>query len=484
MFLLLVATYFCAPIHHPNFYFQLTLGNWIRHNGQLPVEDLWSAAGSGATYYADTWLFAAAVSMIEQFWGASGLLSAKLMLYVTFVGLVASALSARAGSRFIGAALTAIVAAAVFERGSFEPSVLGWGLFFFCLQLSSLLFASSRFNRDLSRLLLLLVLYVNVHPSAYLAIGWIVFSVLTSETLSSRQKAVAALAALAAVFCTPYFGFQLLPSIGAFLSDTAHNLLVHPRAGTVFHYSIAFVVLLWVLLLLCLHQAPAALKPREIALPALLTLAAFMCVDYAPYAIIGLAYALAGVWGLVDAGSLGNLGRGVDALQRRTAGWDLRGIIWVLFCLVMVNGVQLWRLPLSLAGYPIKSFDYLVDREIDGPVLIDSRFAPYAAYRTAGADGLPAAKPVFDPRTPALNLELGNLMALFERSGKRPNEYLTAKQPRVIVCQTQSLLCELAVLSSRWNLVFEWFKPLDDPEPLPQALRRGSSWQIFLLTEH
>ena len=480
MFLLLVATYFCAPIHHPNFYFQLTLGNWIRHNSELPVQDLWSAAGEGAAFYSDSWLFAAVVSIIEQYWGENGLLYAKLLLFVSFVGLLGSALSAKAGSRFVGASLTAVVAAAVFESSSLEPNVLGWALFFYCLEVCSRLSSAQDFAKNLSRLTLLLVLFVNVHASAYLAIGWILFTIWSGADLSAKQKTIAAAAVAASVLCTPYFGSQLPPVLGAFFTQTAHDLLVHPNAGTAFHFSIAFVVLLWVLLLLCLHQAPTALKARDAALAAVLTLAALMSVDYAPYAIIGLAYALAQVWGAAGAENLGNLGVGIDALHQRAVSWDQKGIIWVMFCLVIVNGVQLSRLPLSLGGYPIKALDYIVNENLPGPILTDSRFAPYVAYRTAAADGVPTTKPSVDPRTPSLNLELGNMMSMFERSGRRAEEFLNSTDPGAILCREESLLCELAQLSSAWELKFEWYKSVDDPEPLPQALRKGTSWRIYL----
>lgn len=480
MFLLVLASYFCAPIHHPNFYFHLLLGNWIRAHGALPTMDYWSAAGEGAPFYATNWAFDVAVSWIEQAWGEQGLLNFKLLLFVSFIGLIASALSRRSGSRFLGAALTALIAAGVFESSSLEPDVIGWGLFFFCFDSFLQLMRSENFARGLAKLFLLLIIYVNVHASAYLVIAGILAALPTASAFNGRQKTALAAAAALAAFCTPYLGGQLLPVTSAFFVELAHHALLHPRAGTLFHYPTAFVLLLWMLLLACLQQSPRSIGARELALLVLLTLGALMAVDYSPYAIIALGYAVAGLWGEVGPQGLGNLGRGIEAFRLRASEWDLKGIVWVLFCLVIVNGVQLFRLPLSLGGYPVKAMDFVVDRQLPGPILVDSRFAPYVAYRTSDASGMPSAKPAVDPRTPTLAFDLGRQMTLFERSGQGLDKFLSAAAPRLILCRTESLLCEVAARSAEWRLVFEWFKAVDDPEPLPEALRKGTSWLIYL----
>jgi hypothetical protein len=484
-----LGSYLCSSIHSPRFFENLTIGHWIRSHRSVPVEFIWSLAGDGAGWRATSWLFQASLSVLEECLGSDPLIVVKMLSMVCGFLTLYFVLSSRAGDRLFGGFLATVIGCGMFVSNDFTAQLIVWPLLLLSLELVYRCLESSSRSGSTGRSLLgalfiINVLYANLHYSSLVSVlsGVVLLFALPVDSLENKRiRWIAAGILLLSQFVTPYAGAQMINAVGEIWQMSFLEIGHRLNPGTAFHYPVAFVFLLWLVLAVFLHEFPSGLRRIEAFAALVSTLAALGSAEAAPYALIFLGFGLAGLWRRAAEGrmELGNLGEGFRSMGKALGAFPLLGSVFLLLCVCIVNVMNLWRIPYTKTLLPAVEVDYLLEHSLRDPVLHDPFVGSYLVYRFASSRGEPARRVVVSEESKYLNQEffLGNVAF----QGLKPGweNYLSSLAPNTILCRTDSIQYAWLKNDPRWHarVAYGVELPSKNAENL---LRRGAyGWIIF-----
>jgi hypothetical protein len=472
-----VATYLCTGIHFPEFYEHLTRGKWILENAELPKKYIWSVIGSNLDWSDSNWLFNIFVSWVETNFGTSGLISAKMLVCVFTVASFSILFSKISKDRFLGTIVAILVCCGLLHLAPFTAELLGWGelalLIFICEQIKSNPEKTHKRSWLLFTLLLLSIIYANTHASYGLA-AFFCFSFFKG----SRATNILIFAIfIVAAFANPYFGGHLLTALKVCYNHVFFDILLQRDPASIYNFSVAFLVLLWLLLALFWHYRSGSLTAFQVAQAGVFSLIGLASSYVLPISIIVIGILICKVWDSEKPENLGNLGQSISHFKRQLSGISPIGMLWVLLCITIVNTANHLKSPTSNVLLPKKEVEYLIETGFTPPLYHESFIGAYLAYRFSSEKGQLQNAVMITNSSLNLSLQAARAEFSLRNLGDDWRESFGSYAPNTVLCRQSSSLYQFLSENPDWRLLFQ-----DSSNQVKTTKQKGNNpfkWAVF-----
>ena len=479
-FLVLLASYLSQPIQRGQVFWDLTLGRWIWEQFSFVHTDIWTLGRAKYPITEVGWLFSVLCHFLEKAFGFVGLMVLKLGLFFLFLLALTFLYASRARSLFFGTLISTIVGAAILQNAELGSQILAWSLFLFTLEG---LYRCDGCELRISKLTLLLglicALYTNLHASVILLV---VFAVIfTRRFYGALSGYTVAFSGLLASLISPHFGFHLFEALTLFLENLSVELIFRLSPATVFHYDMAFLILLGTLavilgravslprfeLVLCLTAAALGLGARSML----------------PFSLLTCGLLVSICWGQAD-GSLGELSVGIKRLQvrlRKFLSASPHGFAFVMICLAIVNTASLLKNPVFWPEFPKREASLILSRDLPFPLLHELGVGAYLSYRFSDEKGQVKRKVFARDKIGFPYDQLVELKALPKLELGWSKNFERAK-PRSVLCRSSDPLFEYLKADPSWRLDVFAGVPVEDLEPADaiEKVRMPFVWAVFV----
>lgn len=265
---------------------------------------------------------------------------------------------------------------------------------------------------------------------------------------------------------TPYFGVQMLSGALSGLNTLATFSLLQLQPGTIYHFPISFMLVLWVLLAMFWHYQPQTIRRGAMLVAVGTTLLAFAWRELAPYALIVLALSLATVW--EDASKdgvtaeLGKIAEGIRRLAAKLGAVPSIGVTWLALCFTIVNVAHLFNVPVAEFLLPMSAVNAVLEDKSGRPVFHSPDVGGYLIYRFANEQGEPSTdahggpqrKVLFDERVFEFDSTLGARLFRVRQSGAGLSSILPRFGSNEVLCHRFDSLCALLLQDGSWQRIF------------------------------
>ncbi len=478
-FVFALGSYLCAYVTEADFYFHLLIGRWIGAHHALPRTDFWTIALHGNRWFAENWIFDVLLAKTEHLFGWTGLAIFKLTLCILFVSSAAALFCRSAGNLFFGTVLAAVVACGVLEQAHFGPQLLALSLFTYLL------------NRNLrpredrcgaacyTTTGLAAVLLANTH-SAYLLALVCSAAILCARKSASNARIFGLL--ILCAFASPYFGALIRFEVFDLGAQLKYFLQTQSAVATVFDYSFSFLLLLWTLVA-CLARGNRTEKSApsvELVLAGLLSISAFTVKYLLPEALILTAVVCARAWAELSRRRMDNeLTRSFLVLQAKLSALPSSGVIWVLFCIFVVNSVNFTRRPNIDWLLPRRELDYVLEKNLPFPLWHESGVAPYVIYRLSDENGEPRKLAAIDFRAVRKHPEF-----LWEEKGGLWKKSFLQLRPKSVLARVNTALYEHLSDDPKWRLAFQGGEEISRFVEKPAKTTPFYAWAVFVSADN
>jgi hypothetical protein len=298
---------------------------------------------------------------------------------------------------------------------------------------------------------------------------------------------------LLALFVSPYFGLQVFSGAALWVNEFSVGVLLQKQGGSVFHWDFSLLlVLLGVLVLLAVERRVFPRKGETLPL-VVFSIVSLVSRTAVPWALVMCGYAVASQWGrqvlesdpaALRDGSESKTPKpkkgakasssetkegfveGISALSRVFCRLPSPGLEFLLGCIIIVNVVNYSKLPAGLGLLPLKEADYILDKNLKGPILnhpdvggfLQWRFGTRKDEAESSAPLTtqePEVRPAADHRTVGINPRFGaEILRLYKLDIGWENT-LYSYQPRVALVRTIDPLYQILIRLPQWHLVHE-----------------------------
>jgi len=450
LILIAISSYLCSSIHYPEFFEHLTKGNWILANGELPGTYLWTLVGSQLEWADPNWLFEVGVSFVETQFGIKGLVLTKLLLCIFVLISFSSLFSYLAKDLFFGTSLSILVSCGILFHSPFLPMLAAWSLLAgILLQACKFKDAEKLLSKDLLFIFILAVIYANTHGS-FIACTLFVFILVSLN--KQKRLALFLVLLLAAVF-SPYFGVQILTSLKTGWNHFYLDVVLQREPANIYNFTLAFVVLLWLIFALFWHYVPKAVSLGPILLVGFLTLAGLGASFVLPFALFILGFVISIVWSDGGYQNKKNLGEAIHKFKTMLSGITAMGGLWFLSCLCAVNIINQYRSPESKTLLPNNEVEFMIERGIKEPLFHEGFIGGYLVYRFSDEKGEPRNNVMHS----SYSMQLYPKAAVADHSlsslGEDWREGFKAYAPNTVLCRASSPLYQFLFENPEWKLL-------------------------------
>jgi len=284
---------FLHPVGNSDIFWQIKGGEWIWQNGQVPGHDIFSYTASGAGWVDFEWLSEILFFSVEKLSGFAGLSFLSLgfgLLLTTMLFFGLRNVSRSTGLALVFTFLILFLSASRFQL--LRPELFGF--FFFTAFLSILAVEKRPSIRSLLPLLLLQILWTNMHASAI--VGPFVVLIFA---VRDRRLFFLFLVLLAAMIVNPFtYEVYLYPFQHMMAGFTLSTTSDWTGAG-LFSGRIGFGA--WAAIILSLVSLFLIIMKRRVSFPLLVISALFVAAGiwiarFLPFAIISLCFLLADIF--------------------------------------------------------------------------------------------------------------------------------------------------------------------------------------------
>ena len=451
-----LGAYLCTGLFSPQFFWHLTVGRWIRAHQALPTVDLWTLAGLNHTWKTPSWLFEYLLAVIDGVGGEKALAVFKVSLFCLYVLTLSFVLSRAAGDRFIGTLLGFLCACGTLADSPFEPSVFGWVLFLLLLDCAALWLKKDGRRRVLVSAFCLAVLYANIHPSLVFALLCSSIIILSPRAIEERDNhwtnVLFPFVLIVSLFCTPYWGTELLGSLVGFFREARINCVLQLNPADVYDYSFSFLLVSWLILAVLWKESQQALSAPEVLLLVVASLAGMADKAMIPYALLLVSFFSARTWAAGERGTFGRFGEGLERLRAHLVKYPPEGVLWIALVVVIINVAPLMKMPVLRAALPERELDYVLRQNLPFPLLHDSFIGPYVIFRLSDAEGNPRKLAAVDSRVRQLSPQLAWQEAKLAELGPGWREFRNFVSPKTVLCRSSQALCQALLRDPQWRL--------------------------------
>jgi len=456
---LAVGSYLASSLFAPEFFEHLVVGRWITSQRALPTEYYWTLLASDLAWRPVSWGFALCVSLFESFFGETGLAIYKLSGFLFFVLSATTFYTCQARDGFFGTIIGLLVSCAVLTNATLSPMLFGWGFFLSTLGLVYL-YTECKLKPSvaLSSIFICGLLFANTHGFSLIVLPILLTHLLfdSNQQPETKKRLLSALSAYTlSQFCTPYLGAQILQVLHAFINQLSLDFYFQLSVSTIYDFPLAFLVLILLLLGVFWSSAPKSLRLAEALLLALFALFALAQSNALPVALILAGYYTCNIWGRSNTGELGQLAEGFMQLRAKLMKLSPFGVLWIALCVLLVNVVNIYRIPSSRSHLPQAEVDYILEHELPFPLLHQREIGPYLVYRFSNERGEPKKKAALTPTALRLAPEIGRYEIALERFASGWQKFFDFIAPQTTLCRKASSLYAVLRSDAKWRLVYE-----------------------------
>lgn len=454
VFLGAFATYLCPSLFAPEFYEQLAYGRWIFAHATVPRENIWSFAGSGAAWILPSWLFSLIVTLCDTYLGEEGLIVLKMLLVFLAVWSMARLFSIQAKNRFLGTALSVLVASGVLNQVELTPALSAWALF----PLS--LLSAERFVRRPNAttgflLFAVAALYANLHSSAAILplAAFIMLAVRPAPASLFRLSSMIGIILLAQL-ATPYLGAQSLFSLQALLESFKLDVFFQFSPATIYDFDLAFLLLLLSILGVFHFSRPGCVTAGEFVVLSVLLIVGLSSNRVLGPSLLYSAYLVSAVWGRAGGEGFGNFGDALHRLSALLARVSPIGVLWVLSCLLTVNVLNLLRTPTTKTVVPASLVDRMLEEDAGVfPLVHEAYIGGYLVHRFADAGGVPKFQAMMTEFNRGTQPQWARAEGLLQRGAAGWEWLFEESSAQGALCRVGTPLCELLRHNRSWEPV-------------------------------
>lgn len=397
--------YICGSLVDADLWWHVTVGRWILNHRTLPTSDLWNYYGSGQPWRAYSWSSEVFYAWLDQAFGVSGLLVAKVALGAALAGVLCFTFSRIAADWAFGWFLGAAVCIACYAHFVLRPQTFTWILFSFAILAGE---SVRRNGLRLKSLLIILVVFVawaNTHLSAIVGICFLAVWVgrYREQNFDLRPVVGVVLTAFLGTLLTPYLGGEWATLLGKVSHPLTHRNIIEFRSATFADYPAAFLILFLIVLLRLVHERPRALELPPLAAGCLLAYGGLAVIKFLPFSYIALGALIARLWRTereVFAGQSGpGLGDALNRFSRMLERVPAPAVAALALLAVAERAVELYHEPVRPGAYPVEAVNFLQETGLEEGVANVFGDGGYLIYRFSNPDGTPRHKVMVDGRT-------------------------------------------------------------------------------------
>ncbi|MCB0358837.1 MAG: hypothetical protein KDD44_04355 [Bdellovibrionales bacterium] len=477
IYLVLLASYFCAPLYHPEYFFHLTIGQWIWDNGRLPTVDLWSLAGSGEAWRDPSWLFDVLVAGLDRLGGAVAVLGFKFVLFLLFLFVISELFRRKCQSKLVAGLLVSLVGAGVLSSGRFTGELIGWLVFLLLHERAGRVANGGLTGTVIVQTVCLVVLGAAVHPAVYAGIVSAGAFVALGSRVPGRTKFYWCLTLVGSCLISPYGGMQLVSVGGAELVEYLVRITLPVDPATPFRFSFALLLIEAAVIGILVFQEQRRPPQHLLLLWCIWGVIGWSAASYLSYAVLLGGLVLASLWAEVPQGTA-RLSEAINSVRRWLVAVDLRGPAWVALCLAIVNCWQLFYFPnmalrhLQILEATAKKFELAEKRLFNQPY--HGGLLLYALSRAQPVGTGAPARVGFDERYFQLSPGWAADYEIVEKTGTGFQELFEKMKPEAVVCGQAGVVCSLVrERPAEWEPVSA-FDGEDDTAP------KDTTWRVYI----
>lgn len=447
-------SYLFSPLTGFVFFRQLTIGRWIRANGEVPFADMWTQVGRDRVWYDGSWLWDLLIAIIERVPFENSFFLLKLLLGIALCLALANCFSRCSGSLFFGFVISMPVASGILYRATLDSSLIAYALTAFILLLLSPWYSGQRAGW-LGCLLLFLsaVLLSNSYEDHLLVLLFTSGLLVSSYDRSSKLLPVLLL--LSPVFLTPYFGAQALQETASSLSSFLDRLSFNADPGSLYNFETCFVILVWALALVLVLENRSEKKLELLRfglLPFMLSVTALVDVRLAPWALIFSGLVVCIFWRRGDEG--GNFRTFIIKIRNALGAVDPGPAGFLFFCIVFVNVKKSAQFPIGTdyLPFPADLEDALGELE-ESSLFHNRELGDYLVFLYSDHNGSVSNKPHLDSRVATFSRELSRREMKAEGLVDGGLSLYSWLDPNYVLCRTKTPLCTLFIEEPSWRPV-------------------------------
>lgn len=429
--------------------------------------------GLNERWVSDSWLFSLLISVLEPL-GES--VSAVAMLLVTYLCLCGIwwLFVNQARSLFIGTALTVLISAPLFWDGVVRAEHVGIGLTAILIGLTYS-FIEAGFSAVWPKRILLFLLAIALVNTSGLFLVVLPFcaALILNSSMHAHKKRGFVLALFAALFCSPYGGFQ----VGSLLFQGYHFIMTNYSglfAPNVYFFPFAFLLVILCLVATLWHEVPGVLSRVEILTFIFVLTGALSSAFFVPLATFFAGLVASQLWGRGAATSAANISEALYRLEEVCRKLPRLGVLWVALCLVIVNLYQLVKAPVDTSSLPVRAVDFILDQKLEGAIAHEPILGSYLVYRFADGKGVPSRVVAADDRGMSLSDDFVVVYRAFREGGRFWEQFLREYDPALVLCRSIDPVYFLLRKDAAWEAVFG-----DLSESEKRGLSAGGSWVVF-----
>ncbi len=448
------AAYICGPISDSEIWLHIALGRKILSSDAVPQTDLWNRFSSGQSWQPYSWMFDVIAASVWNCYAAAGMIVLKLVLAMLFVSVLMLCLVSLSESVFAGAVTAVVAAMASYAHFGLAPHVLGWVCFSLTIALAFQIRRQARLTPgSCIALAAVFAFWTNLHPSVLFGLIGL-FSILCGKDKQSGSSRLWLCAAvcLGAITISPALLHGPAAVLTRLAESLAHRSMLVFQPASFDLYPVSFLILLLAVLFTLLHYHCARLGAAQLVALTFFVIVGMASITLLPFAVIYAASLIA--WTLPQAsssiGAMANLSSAATNFERTLAKVPpavAAGLLLLFFCL-KVDG--LLRLPLVSQAVPKAAADFVLESDLEGPILNSSVDGAYLIFRFSDESGNPtrlvsvdSRVEINDPRILALHDGASQGMATWR-------EFFRRVQPKVVIWPTDTALSSILAASSSW----------------------------------
>lgn len=285
-----VASYFNIPDVSWKFFQHLFLGRWIIANNDIPSTSLWIFNGDSNFRLGGSWLFNLFIAGIDRQFGPVGVSIAKELLLVAVIASWALMFGRLAKDKVFGFLLSILLASGVLLVNQTTPGLIALALFVLFITAAREFLSQPCFVNG-SKLFLLAVIYVNIHPSIF---GAILIAVLVNRFELKKYSTIVCyfLISFLALFIRPY-PFTQLAQFGIEFKAFIGEVAFHLDPVNITNHELGLLLALFAGIVFFIARMKSAMRGETIIALAMLLILGLSCKNYAAYVAVYFAVMIA-----------------------------------------------------------------------------------------------------------------------------------------------------------------------------------------------
>ncbi len=475
-FVIALGSYLCSYLGNPEIFHSIIVGNWIFSHQALPTTYLWSSASKDIFWLDSSWLFNLLISLIETNYYWTGLALLKVTLSILFIFFFSNFLTLIFKDFFVAGLISTIVGIGVLENSGLNPELFIISFLPLLLIFIKLFFAEKKKKLSFFSFFILCLILANIHFTfIYLLSAAIIL--LFPKDKKKKDLLFLFLAGLLAVILSPYGSKNLFWIYQQSTKNLTYYLANQELAANIFEYPFVCMILLWSIIFVFIYSLQNIKNYfKELVFSVVLTIFSFALKTFIPFTLIVLGYLLINLWkDAVDNQSNIPLQKVFNVFGEKLSRLSYFGVIWILFCVALVNIENLRRLPLVTFLLPEREMDYILEKKLAFPLWNQSAIAPYLIYRLANEKGEPGELVAMD-QTAILN----NPQLIREESHKMWRKSFAANSPKTVLVNYYSTLYDALIHDPQWKLVWQNDKEVSSQGQETEEKIPFYAWAIFV----